>query len=66
MLPPPGPIERQTLDRFHAPDDVRLACQLAPARGYIKIERLVSPIAASKAIMDEPATDFAAEPMAGS
>jgi adenylate cyclase len=66
MLPPPGPIERQTLDRFHAPEDVRLACQLAPARGYIKIERLVSPIAASKAIMDEPATDFAAEPMAGS
>jgi len=29
-LPAPGPLERATLSRIHAGDDVRLACQLRP------------------------------------
>jgi adenylate cyclase len=30
FCPAPGPTERKTLDRIHAPADVRLACQLRP------------------------------------
>jgi adenylate cyclase len=40
-LPAPNPVERQTLDRIHAPPNVRLACQVRPGAD-ITIEPLVS------------------------
>ena len=36
-------VERQTLARLNAPDDVRLACQLQPQAGRLTVERLVAP-----------------------
>ncbi|RYF07849.1 MAG: adenylate/guanylate cyclase domain-containing protein [Comamonadaceae bacterium] len=39
VLPPPGRDERLTLERVHAPPDVRLACQLRP-RGDITVTPL--------------------------
>lgn len=41
-LPPPGPDERKTLERVHAPSDVRLACQLRPL-GDIEVAPLFRP-----------------------
>jgi adenylate cyclase len=40
-LPAPHPVERQTLDRIHAPPNVRLACQVRPAAD-IAVDLLVS------------------------
>jgi adenylate cyclase len=43
-LPPRNDIERQTLGRVGAgEEDVRLACQLVPHGGSIRVERLVAP-----------------------
>ena len=39
----PTQVERQTLARLNAPDDVRLACQLQPQAGRLTVERLVAP-----------------------
>lgn len=39
-LPPPGHDERLTLQRVHAPADVRLACQLRP-RGDVEVAPLL-------------------------
>ena len=36
-------VERETLARLNAPDNVRLACQLHPQAGRLTVERLVSP-----------------------
>lgn len=41
-LPPPGPDEARTLARVHAPEDVRLACQLRPT-GDIEVVHLMAP-----------------------
>jgi len=40
-LPAPHPVEQQTLDRIHAPPNVRLACQIRPAAD-IAVDLLVS------------------------
>ncbi len=42
-LSEPTKVERETLARLNAPDDVRLACQLHPNAGHLTVERLVSP-----------------------
>lgn len=42
-LPPASELEQKTLARVHAGDDVRLACQLIPGKGSIKVERLLPP-----------------------
>lgn len=42
-LPQASDLEQKTLDRVHAPDGVRLACQLVPGKGSIKVERLLPP-----------------------
>ena len=39
--PPPEADERRTLERMHAPDDVRLACQLRP-QGDIAVQPLLT------------------------
>jgi hypothetical protein len=41
-LPPRNDVERQTLGRIGAEQDVRLACQLVPHGGWLQVERLVS------------------------
>lgn len=40
-LPPPGDIERATLDRIHADEDIRLGCQLRP-QSNIRVALLLS------------------------
>jgi adenylate cyclase len=42
-LPPRNDVERQTLGRIGGGEDVRLACQLVPHGGSIRVERLVTP-----------------------
>ena len=42
-LPPRNDVERQTLGRIGAGDEVRLACQLVPHGGWLQVERLVPP-----------------------
>ena len=42
-LKPPSSIEQATLARTDSPPDVRLACQLTPGPGTIRIERLLAP-----------------------
>lgn len=42
-LRPPTAIEAETLARFGGAPDVRLACQLDPPAGMIRLERLLSP-----------------------
>jgi adenylate cyclase len=42
-LPPRNDVERQTLGRLGADDEVRLACQLVPHGGWLEVERLVQP-----------------------
>ena len=42
-LPPPSDIESQTLKRLDSPDNTRLACQIIPGPGRIRIERLLQP-----------------------
>jgi adenylate cyclase len=42
-LPPRNDVERQTLGRVGAEEDVRLACQLVPHGGWLRVERLVAP-----------------------
>ena len=42
-LPPRNNVERQTLARVGADEGVRLACQLVPHGGWLRIERLVQP-----------------------
>jgi adenylate cyclase len=42
-LPPKNDIERQTLGRIEADPEVRLACQLVPQGGFMRVERLVRP-----------------------
>ncbi len=42
-LPPMHDTERRTLARIGAGDDVRLACQLVPTGGLLRVERLVAP-----------------------
>ncbi len=42
-LPEPSALEQATLDRIGADDDVRLACQLHPGAGRMRVERLLSP-----------------------
>jgi ferredoxin len=42
-LPPPNDTERGTLSRVGAGADVRLACQLLPHGGRLRVERLVAP-----------------------
>ncbi len=43
-LPPPTPLEKATLDRFHQGGDVRLACQLPLVEaGSLSVERLLPP-----------------------
>jgi adenylate cyclase len=42
-LPPRNDVERQTLGRVGAEENVRLACQLVPHGGSIRVERLVRP-----------------------
>ncbi len=50
-LPRPSQIEQQTLERFESPDNVRLACQLAPTAGKIELERLLPPDAGLDALV---------------
>jgi adenylate cyclase len=42
-LPPRNDVERQTLGRIGGGEDVRLACQLVPHGGLLRVERLVTP-----------------------
>jgi adenylate cyclase len=42
-LPPRNDVERHTLAPFDVDETVRLACQLVPHGGSIRVERLVSP-----------------------
>ena len=42
-LSEPTKMERKTLTRLNAPNDVRLACQFHPQAGNLTVERLVSP-----------------------
>jgi adenylate cyclase len=42
-LPPRNDVERQTLGRIGGGEDVRLACQLVPDGGWLRVERLVTP-----------------------
>lgn len=42
-LPSGNETERRTLARIGADDNVRLACQLVPTGGLLRVERLVSP-----------------------
>lgn len=42
-LPPPGALERKTLERVGAGPGVRLACQLVPGPGFLEVERVVAP-----------------------
>lgn len=42
-LPTASDLEQKTLTRVHAGEDVRLACQLIPGKGSIKVERLLPP-----------------------
>ncbi len=42
-LPLASDLEKKTLTRVHAPDGARLACQLVPGKGSIKVERLLPP-----------------------
>lgn len=42
-LPPKNDVERQTLGRIEADQEVRLACQLVPQGGFMRVERLVRP-----------------------
>jgi adenylate cyclase len=42
-LPPRNDVEQQTLGRLAVDEDVRLACQLVPHGGFLRVERLVSP-----------------------
>lgn len=54
-LPAPSDIERKTLARFHSADNVRLACQLAPASGKIELERIVPPDAGLEELIPDRA-----------
>ena len=42
-LPEPSEMEKKTLAKFDAPDNVRLACQLVPLAGTIELERMLAP-----------------------
>lgn len=41
-LPPPSEMEAKVLARWHAEPDERLACQLVPSDGKLKVERVIS------------------------
>jgi len=56
-LPAPSEMERLTLERFNAPDNVRLACQLVPVSGKIELERLLPPDAGREALMPSANTE---------
>lgn len=43
LLPETAEIEQKTLDRVRAEKDTRLACQVIPQSGALKIERLLPP-----------------------
>ena len=67
-LPEPSEIEKRTLERFEAPADVRLACQLVPLSGEIELERILPPDVGPDALIPpsrkpvpeaEPATEAA-------
>ena len=47
-LPAASDVEQWTLDRVHAEPDTRLACQVIPQSGAIKIERLLPPYISPK------------------
>lgn len=42
-LPPPSDAEAKVLARWHASPDERLACQLTPVSGALKVERVIDP-----------------------
>ena len=42
-LPKPNDVERTTLSKIRAQPDTRLACQVVPQSGAIKVERLLPP-----------------------
>lgn len=50
-FPPPGRDERKTLERVHAPADVRLACQLRPL-GDIEVTPLFHPKTVTRVTSD--------------
>ena len=50
-LQEPSDIEKRTLERFEAPGNVRLACQLVPASGTIELERMLPPDAGLEALV---------------
>jgi len=50
-LPEPSEAERKTLVRFESPDNIRLACQLVPVSGKIKLERMLPPDAGLDALV---------------
>jgi len=61
-LPPRNDVERQTLGRIGAEQDVRLACQLVPHGGWLQVERLVSPDVRPADLRREPRSPAPAGP----
>lgn len=52
-LAPPSAAEAATLSRLGAGPDVRLACQLEPPAGLIRVERLLSPFMRPRELHEE-------------
>ena len=58
-LPEPGKIEQKTLGQKDTASNVRLACQLNPPAGVIKIRRLMPPDMKPSTMFDEAGEDTA-------
>ena len=63
LLPEAAEIEQKTLDRVKADSDTRLACQVIPQSGAIKIERLLPPYIKPKDLRRAVAAEL--QPAAG-
>lgn len=62
-LAPPSAAELATLSRFGAAPDVRLACQLEPPAGLIRVERLLSPFMRPRDLHEEAVHDDGGAPV---